>query len=95
MLNNDWAFDDPAGNFPVPLADLTAQSLQTFSSHLASIQGVLGLAATDINAIFADPGVDADMVLVNGVNLPAFHPQKSLHLLPIQHDGQVSEPLRD
>ena len=72
VLNNDWAFDDPAGNFPVPLADLTAQSLQTFSSHLASIQGVLGLAATDINAIFADPGVNADMVLVNGVNLPAF-----------------------
>ena len=72
VLNNDWAFDDPAGSFPVPLADLTAQSLETFSSHLASIQGILGLASTDISAIFADPGVNADMVLVNGVNVPAF-----------------------
>ena len=72
VLNNDWAFDDPAGSFPVPIADLTAQSLQTFSSHLASIQGVLGLAATDIDAIFADPGVNADLVLVNGVKVPAF-----------------------
>lgn len=72
VVNNDWGFDDPAGNFPVPLADLTSQSLQTFSSHLASIQGVLGLAATDINAIFADPGVAADMVMVGGVNVPAF-----------------------
>ena len=72
VLNNDFAFDDPAGNFPVPLADLTAPSFQTFSSHLASIQGVLGLASTDIDAIFADPGVGADMVLINGVNVPAF-----------------------
>jgi hypothetical protein len=72
VLNNDWAFDDPAGNFPVPLADLTLQSLQAFSSHLASIQGVLGLAATDIDAIFADPGVNADTVVVNGATVPAF-----------------------
>jgi peptidoglycan hydrolase-like protein with peptidoglycan-binding domain len=72
VVNNDWAFDDPAGNFPVPLADLTAPSLQTFSSHLASIQGVLGLASDDVNAIFADPGVAADMVNVGGTNVPAF-----------------------
>lgn len=84
VLNNDWAFDDPAGNFPVPIADLTAASLlnpnaipfQTFSAHLASIQGVLGLTADDINAIFADPNVPADTVSVvqNGqpVNVPSF-----------------------
>jgi hypothetical protein len=72
VLNNDWAFDDPAGNFPVPLADLTAASLQTFSAHLPSIQGVLGLTANDIMAIFADPGVAADMVTVGGLNVPAF-----------------------
>ena len=72
VLNNDWAFDDPAGNFPVPIADLTAASLQTFSSHLASIQGVLGLAADDINDLFADAGVAADMVTVAGVSVPAF-----------------------
>jgi hypothetical protein len=76
VLNNDWAFDDPAGNFPVPIADLTSASLQTFAAHLASIQGVLGLTADDINAIFADPGVPADVVSVvqNGqtVNVPSF-----------------------
>ena len=72
MVNNDWAFDDPAGNFPAPLADLTAASLQTFSSHLASIQGVLGLASGDIDAIFADAGAAADMVNVGGTNVPAF-----------------------
>ncbi len=62
VLNNDWAFDDPAGNFPVPVADLTAASLQTFSAHLASIQGVLGLTSDDITAIFADTGSAADTV---------------------------------
>ena len=76
VLNNDWAFDDPAGSFPVPIADLTSASLQTFAAHLASIQGVLGLTADDINAIFADPGVPADVVSVvqNGqtVNVPSF-----------------------
>jgi hypothetical protein len=72
VLNNDWAFDDPAGNFPVPLADLTAASLQTFSAHLASIQGVLGLTSNDIAGIFADVGAGADMVMVGGVNVPAF-----------------------
>ena len=76
VLNNDWAFDDPAGTFPVPIADLTAASLQTFSAHLASIQGVLGLTADDINAIFADPSVPADTVSVmqsgQAVNVPSF-----------------------
>ena len=76
VLNNDWAFDDPAGNFPVPIADLTAASLQTIAAHLASIQGVLGLTSDDVNAIFADAGAAADTVAVieNGqsVNVPAF-----------------------
>jgi hypothetical protein len=76
VLNNDWAFDDPAGNFTVPIADLTSASLQTFAAHQASIQGVLGLTADEINAIFADPGVTADVVSVvqNGqtVNVPSF-----------------------
>lgn len=62
VLNSDWAFDDPAGNFPVPVADLTAASLQTFSAHLASIQGVLGLTSDDITAIFVDAGSTADTV---------------------------------
>jgi len=62
VLNNDWAFDDPAGKFPVPVSDLTAASLQTFSAHLASIQGVLGLTSDDITAIFVDAGVAADTV---------------------------------
>jgi len=62
VLNNDWAFDDPAGKFPVPVSDLTAASLQTFSAHLASIQGVLGLTSDDITAIFADAGAAADTV---------------------------------
>jgi hypothetical protein len=71
VLNNDPAFDDPAGNFPIPLADLTP-ALQTFSAHLASIQGVLGLTSDDVNAIFADVGGGADLVAEGAVNVPAF-----------------------
>jgi len=76
VLNNDWAFDDPNGEFPVPLSDLTAASLQTLAAHLPSIQGVLGLAAPDVMAILADAGTAVDTVSVTQggqtVSLPAF-----------------------
>ena len=76
VLNNDWAFDDPNGNFPVPLSDLTAASAQTLAAHLPSIQGVLGLAAADVAAILADAGTAVDTVSVTQggqtVSLPAF-----------------------
>src|ERR1017187_1965168 len=76
VLNNDCTFDDPTENFPLPVADLTAASLQTFSAHLASIQGVLGLTSDDITAIFADAGIAADTISVtqNGqtVQVPTF-----------------------
>lgn len=75
VLNNDDAFDDPAGGFPAPVATLPAAQ-QTFTAHLASIQGVLGLAANDVTAIFADPGVPADMMTVvqsgQNVSVPSF-----------------------
>jgi hypothetical protein len=76
VLNNDWAFDDPNGNFPAPLADLTAAGLQTFAAHLPSIQGVLGLAAADVTAILADAGTAVDTVSITqsgqNVSVPAF-----------------------
>ena len=76
VLNNDWAFDDPNGNFPVLVSDLTAASLQTLAAHLPSIQGVLGLAAADVTAILADAGTAVDTVSVTQggqtVSLPAF-----------------------
>ena len=70
VLNNDWAFDDPRGNFPVPASDLPAP-LQTFSAHLASIQGVLGLTANDVTAIFNDaqPGVAAPAFTLQNLSL--------------------------
>ena len=67
VLTNDGAFDDPNGLFPVPPSDLPAAS-QTFSAHLASTQGVLGLTADEVNAILADAGPAADMV----AGVPAF-----------------------
>lgn len=76
VLNNDWAFDDPAGNFPAPVSELTATLEQTLATHLPSIQGVLGLAAADVTAILADAGGAVDTVPVaqggQTVNLPAF-----------------------
>jgi len=76
ILNNDWAFDDPNGDFPTPVADLTAASLQTLAAHLPSIQGVLGLDAADVAAILADAGTAVDTVPVTQggqtVNLAAF-----------------------
>jgi len=58
VLNSDWAFDDPSGQFPAPLTDLPAL-LNGFSAHLSTIQGVLGLTADEITAILADAGVGA------------------------------------
>ncbi|HEX4136923.1 MAG TPA: neuraminidase-like domain-containing protein [Bryobacteraceae bacterium] len=58
VLNSDFAFDDPNGNFPWPSADLNA-SLRPLSAHAAMVQGSLGLSASDINAILADAGVAA------------------------------------
>ena len=76
VLNNDWAFDDPNGEFPVPLSDLTAASLQAFAAHLASVQGVLGLTADDVSAILTDAGTAVDQVAVSQggqtVQMPAF-----------------------
>jgi hypothetical protein len=76
VLNNDWAFDDPNGKFPVPTSDLAAASLQTLSAHLPSIQGVLGLAAADVTAILADAGAAVDTVSVTQggqtLSVPAF-----------------------
>jgi hypothetical protein len=75
VLNNDWAFDDPRGNFPTPLSDLTAAQ-QAFSAHLPAVQGVLGLTSDEITAIFADAGAAVTSVtqVVNGQNVqvPSF-----------------------
>jgi hypothetical protein len=58
------------------VSDLTAASLQTLAAHLPSIQGVLGLAATDVRAILTDAGTAVDTVPVTQggqtVSLPAF-----------------------
>ncbi|HEY2499455.1 MAG TPA: neuraminidase-like domain-containing protein [Candidatus Angelobacter sp.] len=67
VLNNDWAFDDPDGIFPTALADFGAPAppappLTIFSSHQSSVQGVLGLTADEIAAIFADAGPVVTMV---------------------------------
>lgn len=55
VLNNDWAFDDPNGQFPAPTGDLAA-ALKPFSAHLASVQGVLGLTSDEVAAIMTDAG---------------------------------------
>jgi hypothetical protein len=67
VLNNDWAFDDPQGIFPTALADFAAPvppapPLTIFSSHQSSVQGVLGLTADEITAIFTDAGSAVTMV---------------------------------
>jgi len=51
-LNNDWAFDDPNGQFPTPLSDLAAP-LTALSAHQATIQAVLGLDTDEITAILS------------------------------------------
>jgi peptidoglycan hydrolase-like protein with peptidoglycan-binding domain len=77
VLNNDGAFDDPRGLFPVQTLDLPGTgALGTFSAHQTAVQGVLGLTAAEIAAIFADagPGVTTVTLLINGQNatVPSF-----------------------
>lgn len=77
VLNSDWAFDDPNGQFPTPLTDLgpapppPALPLTTLSAHMTAIQGVLGLTTDEINAIMTDAGaaVDTVVIVVNGQNV--------------------------
>jgi hypothetical protein len=77
VLNNDWAFDDPNGLFPTPASDFAAPPpyppLTTFSAHQAAVEGVLGLTAQEIAAIFADAGAAVATVayVQNGVNVTA------------------------
>jgi hypothetical protein len=56
VLNNDFAFDDPNGQFPWPAADM-APGLGLLSAHLPAIQGVLGLTSAEITAILSDAGI--------------------------------------
>ena len=58
VLNNDWAFDDPTGQFPWRVSDMLA-ALGPLSAHQAEIQGVLSLTAAEITAILSDAGVAA------------------------------------
>ena len=75
VLNSDWAFDGPNGQFPTPLTDLTAP-LNTLSAHQSTIQGVLGLTSEEITAILGDAGstVSTVTIVVNGqtVAVPSF-----------------------
>jgi hypothetical protein len=80
VLNNDWAFDDPNGQFPTPLTDFAPPPppppLTTFAAHQATVQGVLGLTSDEINAVLTDAGkaVDTVTIVVSGgnVNVPSF-----------------------
>jgi hypothetical protein len=58
VLNNDFAFDDPNGQFPWPAADMPA-ALGLISAHLPAIQGVLSLTSAEITAILSDAGIAA------------------------------------
>jgi hypothetical protein len=62
VLNNDFALDDPNGNFPCPASDLAAGQ-RTLSAHGAAIQGALGLSAAEITAILGDAAVAAPAAL--------------------------------
>jgi len=80
VLNSDWGFDDPNGQFPTPLTDFAppppTPPLTTLSAHQTVIQGVLGLSADEVNAILADAGaaVNTVPIVVSGhnVTVPAF-----------------------
>jgi hypothetical protein len=76
VLNGDWAFDDPNGQFPTPLTDFAppppTPPLTTLAAHQATIQGVLGLTADEITAILADAGNAVQTINVNGQNVPSF-----------------------
>lgn len=50
VLNGDWAFDDPAGQFPWNSTDTLAQ-------HQGTVQGVLSLSSDDITVILTDAGL--------------------------------------
>ena len=58
VLNNDFAFDDPNGQFPWRSADLPP-ALRPLSAHLPAIQGVLSLTSAEITAILNDAGIAA------------------------------------
>src|SRR5262249_54492409 len=62
VLNNDFALDDPNGNFPCPASDLAAAQ-RTLASHGAAVQGALGLSADDIGVILEDAKVAAPAAL--------------------------------
>jgi peptidoglycan hydrolase-like protein with peptidoglycan-binding domain len=66
VLNNDPAFDDPAGQFPSATSDF-------LSAHQAALQGALGLLSDDVSAILADAGSALSTVtkVVNGQNVTA------------------------
>jgi hypothetical protein len=59
VLNNDFAFDDPNGQFPGLPAD-------QLSLHQAAVQGVLSLTAAEITAILNDTGVAAPALFTLG-----------------------------
>jgi hypothetical protein len=73
VLNNDWAFDDPRGQFPLPASDFKQPRQSTFSAHQAAVQGALGLTADEITAIFQDAGAVITTVtfVENGQNVTA------------------------
>jgi hypothetical protein len=69
VLNNDWAFDDPAGGFPWTTSD-------PLSAHQAAVQGALGLNSDEAAAILADADAQVTKVtvVINGqsVQVPSF-----------------------
>lgn len=67
VLNNDPAFDDPAGAFPSDTGDF-------LSAHLPALLGAMGLAAEEASAILADAAAATVTKVVNGQNVtaPAF-----------------------
>jgi hypothetical protein len=73
ILNNDWAFDDPNGQFPTPLSDLQPPPQTSFSAHQAAVQGALGLTSDEITAIFEDAGaaVTTTTFVVSGQSVTA------------------------
>jgi len=64
VLNGDWAFDDPNGQFPTPVTDFAppppTPPLSALSAHLPTIQGVLSLTSDEITKILADAAVGAN-----------------------------------
>jgi hypothetical protein len=62
VLNNDFALDDPNGNFPCPASDLTAAQ-RPLAAHGAAIQGALGLTAAEITTILGDAKIAAPAAL--------------------------------